>query len=82
VPTTTATTTLADAVRRRICELHDRGVRTLVPDDFNGLAEDTSRPESWILDRLLVLEGVGILTPVRRAGTRAWTVTAGTGFLR
>jgi hypothetical protein len=86
VPTTTATTesppSIADAVRRRILHLHDRGVRTLTLADFQGTAKCTGRPESWVADHLLVLEGIGVLRPARRGGTRAWTVSAGSEYLR
>lgn len=82
MPTTTATTTLADAVRRRICELHDRGVRTLTPGHFEDVAREFGKPAAWVLDILLVLQGTGVLVPVRRPGPRAWTVAPGAEFLR
>lgn len=84
--TTTATTgpppSLADAVRSRIGELTDRGISTLAVADFQGVARRAGRPDTWLEDHLLVLEGIGVLRPVRRPGPRAWTVNPSAGYLR
>lgn len=75
---------LAACVQERLCQLHDRGVRTVTLDDFERTAKRAGRPLSWIGDHLLVLEGVGILRPVALAGstTRAWTVSSASEYLR
>lgn len=84
--TTTATTgpppSLADAVRSRIGELTDRGIRTITAEDFKGVARRAGRPDSWLLDHLLVLEGIGVLNDARRPGPRTWTINSGTEYLR
>lgn len=86
MPTTTATTgsppALADAVRQRIRDLHDRGVREFTPDHFTGLASAVGRPASWVTDHLIVLQGTGDLRTVVRPGTRAWTLAPGSEILR
>ncbi|MFH8805300.1 hypothetical protein ACH4F6_38125 [Streptomyces sp. NPDC017936] len=88
MPTTTVTTgpptTLADAVRDRILELHSQGVRTFTAGDFPGAARRTGRPDTWVADHLLVLEGIGVLRRVGRAGAgpRTWTVSPGSEYLR
>ncbi|WP_086559915.1 hypothetical protein [Streptomyces africanus] len=86
MPTTTATTgpppTLADAVRGRIGELSDRNKKTFTVADFPGVAGRAGRPDSWLEDHLLVLEGIGILKRVRRPGARTWTVSPGSEYLR
>lgn len=85
MPTTTATTerpSLADCVRERIGELHDRGVRVFTPDHFEKTAKRAGRPLPWLVDHLLVLEGVGILRGAGRCPERAWAVSAGSGYLR
>lgn len=84
--TTTATTgpppTLAGAVRGRIDELTARGVRTFTVADFQGVARSVCRPDAWLADHLLVLEGIGVLRCVQRPGPRAWTVNPGSGYPR
>lgn len=84
--TTTATTgpppTLADAVRGCIGELTTRGVKTFTVADFQGIARSAGRPDAWLVDYLLVLEGIGILRCVRRQEPRTWAVDSGSGFLR
>ncbi|MFD8226910.1 hypothetical protein ACFV16_22365 [Streptomyces massasporeus] len=85
MPTTTVTTgpspTLADAVRTRIAYLASRGVRTFTVSDFPGVARHAGRPDAWLEDHLLVLEGIGILRQARRPGPRAWTVSACSEYL-
>lgn len=73
---------IADAVRARIRDLHDRGELTITPADCEDLAETVGRPAPWITDHLLVLEGSGILKPVRAGGARAWTVDPASEYLR
>lgn len=84
--TTTATTgpppTLADVVRSRIGELTARGVKTFTVADFTGAARRTGRPNTWLADHLLVLEGIGVLRAVRRPGPRSWTVSPDSEYLR
>lgn len=86
MPTTTATTgppiDLADAVRKRVQHLHSQGVRTFTLADFRSTARGTGRPLAWVADHLIMLEGIGVLRPVRRSNERAWTVSPGTEFLR
>lgn len=86
MPPTTATTgpppTLADAVRERIGELHDRGVRTFTAADFRGVARRAGRRDTWLTSHLLVLEGVGILELSSSSGPRAWRVAPGSEYLR
>jgi hypothetical protein len=73
---------VADAVRQRLRELHRRGTRTVTGADFEGIAERTGRPESWVGDHLLVLEGIGILRPASSRSGRAWTVGPSSEYLR
>ncbi|MER7487955.1 hypothetical protein ABTY20_19015 [Streptomyces sp. NPDC126497] len=86
MPTTTATTrpapALADAVRQRIRDLHDGGVREFTADRFTDLASAADRPAAWVTDHLIVLQGVGDLRAVARAGVRTWTVAPGSEILR
>jgi hypothetical protein len=86
VPTTTATTgpppTLADAVRQRIRDLHDGGVREFTADLFADLVSTAGRPAAWVTDCLIVLQGIGDLRAVTRPGARAWTVAPGSEILR
>jgi hypothetical protein len=86
VPTTTVTTgsppALADAVRQRIRDLHDRGVREFTPGHFTDLAAAVRRPASWVTDHLIVLQGTGALRAVPRSPVRAWTVAPGSEILR
>lgn len=84
--TTTATTgpppTLAGAVRDRIDELTARGVETFTVADFKGTARSAGRPDAWLVDHLLVLEGIGVLRCVRQQGLRSWAVNPDSGYLR
>lgn len=86
MPTTTATTgpptNLADAVRARFGELTDRGKTEFAETDFSDIAARSARPQTWVTDHLLVLEGTGVLRVVRRPGPRTWTLVSGTGYLR
>lgn len=86
MPTTTATTgpppALADAVRQRIRDLHDGGVRELTADRFTDLASAAGRPVAWVTDCLIVLQGIGDLRAVARPGARTWTVAPGSEILR
>jgi hypothetical protein len=86
VTTTTATTgpppTLAGAVRGCIGELTARGVKAFTVEDFQGIARIAGRPDAWLVDHLLVLEGIGVLQRVRRPGPRTWAVNPGSGYLR
>lgn len=84
--TTTVTTgsppALADAVRRRVHELHDQGQRTFATSHFRDVGGQVRCPSAWVTDHLIVLEGIGVLRPVRRGCERSWTVNAESGFLR
>jgi hypothetical protein len=86
VPTTTVTTgpspTLAEAVRTRIAYLTARGTRSFTTRDFPNVARHAGRPDAWLEDHLLVLEGIGVLRPVRRPGPRAWSISPGSEYLR
>jgi hypothetical protein len=86
VPTTTVTTgpppNLADAVRGRVRELTSRGVRTFTASDFTGVARSAGRPDTWLADHLLVLEGIGVLRPVPGRGPRTWSLNAASEYLR
>lgn len=89
MPTTTVTAgpqaargpkdrTLSACVQDRIEELRGRGVNVIAPGDFGEAARLAGRPLSWVVDHLLVLEGIGVLRAVRRRGDRAWALAAGT----
>lgn len=84
--TTTATTgpppTLDDAVRGRIAELTARDVATFTVADFHGIARSAGRSDAWLMDHLLVLEGIGVLRCVRQPGPRTWAVVPGSGYAR
>lgn len=86
MPTTTATTgpppILADAVRDRIGHLTSRGKRTFTVADFTGIAHRVGRPDAWLEDHLLVLEGIGVLRPVHRPGPRTWAVRPDSEYAR
>jgi hypothetical protein len=69
-------------VRTRIAYLAARGRRTFTTSDFPGVARHAGRPGAWLEDHLLVLEGIGILQPVRRPGPRTWRVSPGSEYLR
>lgn len=73
---------LADAVRSRIRELHDQGVRTFTAADFAEAARSADRSLAWVGDHLLILEGMGILRSATDEGTRAWTVSNASEYLR
>lgn len=86
MPTTTVTTgpplTLADAVRQRVRELTDQGIKTFTTSDFRCAAHRAGLTERWLEDHLLVLEGIGVLVPVRRPGVRAWSLSPAAEYLR
>lgn len=73
---------LAEAVRDRIRELHDRGVCTFTAADFAEAARNTGRSLAWVGDHLLVLESLGILRPASGTGERAWRASNASEYLR
>jgi hypothetical protein len=73
---------VADAVRQRLRELRGPAVRTVTWADFEGVAERTGHPTSWVADHLLVLEGIGILRQAGCPAGRAWTVSPASEYLR
>lgn len=72
---------LAEGVRGRILELDFRGKPVFTLDDFQGVAALAGRPESWVNDHLMVLEGIGVLRRTR-AMERTWTVVPSSEYLR
>lgn len=70
------------SVQERIRALHGEGVRQFTPEHFADLSRVLSRPESWITDHLIILEGLGVLRPVDHGSRRAWTLNQDAGYLR
>lgn len=84
--TTTVTTepppSLEDAVWQRVRELSERGARVLTVAAFRDVVRSTGCSPSRLMDRLLVLEGIGVLRATHRGTERAWTINLASECLR